>query len=98
MVTLNDGTVVKLRDHVRDPCQPTAVLKTQSGQSIEMDRMRRFDLSDWNAADRKGTAHVTLVNGDTFDAKVEGCAIVGSNDLGDYRGDFATVRSVEFIR
>lgn len=98
VVTLLNGSVVKLRDDVRDMCQPTPILKTLSGQSIDMQRMRRFELSDWSTNDRHGSAHIVLNNGETMDVKVEGCAIIGTNDLGDYRGPFETIRSVEFIR
>ena len=96
VVTLLDGSVVKLRDDIREYCLGRPQLRALSGQTIEMERMRRFDLSDWNA--NKGSAHITLNNGETLDVKIEGCSMIGTNDLGNYQGPFAKIRSVEFIR
>lgn len=95
VVTLLDGSIVKLRDDVKEWMNGTA-LKTTTGQMIEMQRIRRFDLADWK--DGKGNAHITLNNGEILDARIEAYEMRGSNDLGDYRGPFDKIRSVEFVR
>ncbi len=63
-----------------------------------MSRIRRFELSDWNAKAERGSAHILLNNGEALDVKINGCAMVGTNDLGDYRGPFEDIRAVEFVR
>lgn len=95
VVTLLDGSVVKLRDDVKEWMNGTA-LKTTTGQMIEMRRIRRFDLSDWK--DGKGNAHITLNNGESIDTRIEAYEMRGSNDLGEFRGPFEKIRSVEFVR
>lgn len=74
---------------VRDAVTPT-------GQAIEMQRMRRFDLSDWK--NHSGKARITLNNGEVIDMRIDAYSMVGSNDLGDFSSDFAKIRSVEFVR
>ncbi len=96
IVMLLDGSVVKLRDDVKEYCQGRPLLKTLGGQYIEMQRIRRFELSNWT--DQKGSAHIILNNGETMDVRIEGCAMVGNNDLGAYHGGFETIRAVEFVR
>ena len=98
IVTLRDGTVVKLRDGIKEYCQGRPILKMLNSQVIEMERIRRFELSDWSASDQRGSAHITLNNGEAVDVKIEGCFMVGTNDLGPYSGPFETIRSVEFVR
>lgn len=95
IVTLLDGSVVKLRDGVQEKYEGT-VLKTTTGQAIEMQRMRRFDLSDWK--NHSGKARITLNNGEVIDVRIDAYSMVGSNDLGDFSSDFAKIRSVEFVR
>lgn len=95
IVTLLDGSVVKLRDGVKEWMNGT-VLKTTTGQAIEMQRMRRFELSDWK--NHTGNARITLNNGDVIDVRIDAYSMVGSNDLGDFSSDFAKIRSVEFVR
>jgi hypothetical protein len=98
IVTQLNGAVTKLRDDITEWCQGAPVLKTTNGQLIEWKRLARFDVSDWNASSGKGKVHIVLNNGETIDTEVQECAIRGSNDLGDFKGDFETLRSVEFIR
>ena len=98
VVTLRNGTVVKLRDDIKEYCQGRPILKTLDGQFVEMARIRRFELSDWNASNQRGNAHIVLNNGEVLDVKIEGCFMVGTNDLGDYRGPFEDIRTVEFVR
>ena len=95
VVTLLDGSVVKLRDDAKEWMNGTA-LKTTAGQMIEMQRIRRFELADWK--DGKGNAHITLNNGEIIDTRIEAYEMRGSNDLGDFRGSFDKIRSVEFVR
>jgi len=96
VVTLQDGPVTKLRDEIREYCQGRPVLVTLAGQTIEMQRMKRFDVSDWRSG--KGTVHIVLNSGDAIDAKISACYFVGVNDLGEFRADFENIRSVEFVR
>jgi hypothetical protein len=74
----------------------TAVMKTPDGQLIEMKRMARFDVVDWN--DQVGTVRITLNNGETVETRINACAMRGTNDLGEFRGDFGTIKSVVFVR
>ena len=96
IVTLTIGSIVKLRDDVKEYCQGQPILKTASGQTIEMRRMARFDVIDWK--NQSGKVRITLNNGETIDAAIVACAMRGSNDLGDYHGDFGTIRLVAFVR
>jgi hypothetical protein len=96
VVAQRNGKDVKPSGDVKEYCQGRPVLKTPDGQLIEMKRMSRFDVVDWR--DQAGTVRITLNNGETVETKVEGCAMVGSNDLGDYHGDFDSIKSVTFIR
>ena len=96
IVVQRNGKEVKLSGDIKEYCEGRPVLKTPDGQLIEMKRMARFDVVDWR--DRAGTVRITLNNGETVETRAEGCAMVGTNDLGDYHGEFATIRSVEFVR
>jgi hypothetical protein len=96
IVTRLDGSIVKLRDDAREYCQGAPVLRTPDGQMIEMKRMARFDVVDWN--DQAGTVRITLNNGETVETRINACAMRGTNDLGDYRGEFSTIKSVVFVR
>ncbi|MGI9025999.1 MAG: hypothetical protein ACR2GP_10535 [Burkholderiaceae bacterium] len=95
VVTLVDGSTVKLRDDIKEYYNGP-VLKTTTGQTIEMQRIRRFELTDWK--NHIGTARVTLTNGESIDVRIEAYSLSGSNDLGDFSSDFAKIRSVEFVR
>jgi hypothetical protein len=96
IVTRLDGSIVKLRDDVKEYCQGAPVLKTPDGQLIEMKRMARFDVVDWS--DQAGTVRITLNNGETVETRINACAMRGTNDLGEFRGDFGTIKSVVFVR
>jgi hypothetical protein len=96
IVSLSDGSVIKLRDNIREYCGGDAVLRTVHGQTIKMDLIRRFDVIDWS--NQKGTVKISLNNGQVFSATISACYIEGRNDLGDFRGDFNGIRSVEFVR
>ena len=96
VVTMQDGSITKVRDEIREYCQGRPVLVTLTGQTIEMQRMKRFDVSDWRGG--KGAVHIVLNSGDAIDAKISACYFVGVNDLGDFRADFENIRSVEFVR
>ncbi len=95
IVTMLDGTVVKLRKDVKEEYAGTA-LKTVAGQTIEMQRIRSFELSDWKV--RNGNARITLNSGEVIETRIDAYNLVGSNDLGDFSSDFGKIRSVEFIR
>lgn len=95
VVTLLDGSVVKLRGDVKES-YGGAALKTEAGQAIEMQRMRGFELSDWNGL--KGAARITLNNGDVIDARLQAYTLSGHNDLGDFSTTFDKIRSVDFVR
>jgi hypothetical protein len=95
VVTMANGSIVKLRDDIREWCHVEG-LQTVEGQTIKLDLMKRFDVLDWSS--QKGTIKVTLNNGQIFSAKIEACEFRGRNDLGDFRGDFDKIRSVEFVR
>jgi len=96
IVSLSDGSVIKLRDNIREYCGGDAVLRTVQGQTIKMDLISRFDVIDWS--DQKGTVKISLNNGQVLNATISACFIEGRNDLGDFRGDFKGLRAVEFIR
>jgi hypothetical protein len=96
IITRLDGSVVKLRDDIKEYCQGAPMLKTPDGQLIEMKRMARFDVLDWN--DQAGTVRITLNNGETVETRINACAMRGTNDLGEFRGDFGTIKSVVFVR
>lgn len=96
VVTMNDGSVVRVRDEIREYCAGRPQLTTTLGQTIEMQRMKRFDVSDWRGG--KGAVHIVLNNGESLDAKFSACYFVGVNDLGEIRADFENIRSVEFVR
>ena len=98
VVTLRDGTVVRLRADITESCQGGPTLKTTAGQRIEMPRIRRLDLSDWSADQQRGSAHIVLDDGGALDVEIAGCALVGTSDQGPYRGPFQDIRSVEFVR
>ena len=95
VITLLDGSIVKVRDDVRENYGGSA-LKISTGQTIEMQRMRRFEVSDWR--ETKGNARVTLNSGEVIDVRVEAYSLRGSNDLGDVAVTFDKIRSVEFVR
>jgi hypothetical protein len=95
VVTMSDGSLVKLRDDIREYCGGT-VLRTIEGQTIKMELMNRFDIMDWNS--QKGMIKITLSNGQVLNTKIDACSMQGRNDLGDFRADFDKIRSVEFIR
>jgi hypothetical protein len=95
VVTLLDGSIVKLRDDVREYYGGTT-LRTTSGQAIEMQRMRRFEVSDWK--ETKGNVRITLNSGEVIDVRAEAYLLRGSNDLGDFSANFDKIRSVDFVR
>jgi hypothetical protein len=96
IITRLDGSIVKLRDDIKEYCQGAPLLKTPDGQLIEMKRMARFDVVDWN--DQAGTVRITLNNGETVETRINACAMRGTNDLGEFHGDFSTIKSVVFVR
>ena len=96
LVTMSDGSIIKLRDNIREYCQSAAALRTVQGQTINMDLMNRFDVIDWYR--QKGTVKITLSNGQVFNANIEACFIQGRNELGGFHGNFDEIRSVEFVR
>jgi hypothetical protein len=96
VVTMTDGTVIKLRDNIREYCGSVAALRTIQGQTIKMDIMNRFDIIDWSS--QKGAVKITLINGEVLNVSIDACYFEGRNDLGDFRGDFSQIRSVEFVR
>ncbi len=100
IITRTDGSIVKLNDDIKEFCQGAPVLKTPDGQLIEMKRMARFDVLDWTVRSgvQTGTVKITLNNGEIIETKIDACAMRGTNDLGDYHGDFEKIRSVVFVR
>jgi hypothetical protein len=96
VVTMTDGSVIKLRDNIREYCGGIAALRTVQGQTINMDIMSRFDIIDWSS--QKGAVKITLNNGEVLNVTIDACYFDGRNDLGDFRGDFSQIRSVEFVR
>ncbi len=96
VITQTNGAVVKLRDDIREFCQGAPVFRTPDGQLIEMKRIARVDVLDWR--ERAGTVRITLNNGETMDTKIEACGMRGTNDLGEFNGDFANIRSIVFVR
>lgn len=96
VVTMTDGTVIKLRDNIREYCGGQATLRTVQGQTINMDIMSRFDIIDWSS--QKGAVKISLNNGEVLNVTIDACYFDGRNDLGDFRGDFSQIRSVEFVR
>ena len=97
LLTLSDGSIVKLRDDIQE-APYGAQLHTVQGQSINFDLIKRFDVVDWTLRDQKGKVKITLNNGEVFEATVEAWNMVGRNDLGDVSTGFDKIRSVEFIR
>lgn len=97
LVTMADGSQVKLRDDIREWCAGT-VLKSVQGQSISLDLMKRFDVVDWASGSSKGSVKIVLNNGQVLNEKIDACGFRGRNDLGDFVGDFDKIRSVEFVR
>ncbi len=97
LVTMADGSQVKLRDDIREWCSG-ASLKSVQGQTIGMDLMRRFDIVDWASGSSKGVVKIVLNNGQVLNEKIDACGFRGRNDLGDFVGDFDKIRSVEFVR
>lgn len=95
VVTMLDGSIVKLRNDAREYYNG-AVLKTTTGQTIEMQRMQRFDLAEWK--NHSGNARITLNNGEVLEVRIDAYDMVGSNDLGEFSSDFGKIRSVELIR
>ena len=96
LLTMSDGSIIKLRDDIREWCGSGAVLRTVQGQTINMDLMKRFDVVNWYS--QKGTVKITLSNGEVFDATINACSMRGQNDLGGVTADFDKIRSVEFLR
>ncbi len=96
VVTMTDGTVIKLRDNIREYCGGVAALRTVQGQTINMEIMSRFDIIDWSS--QKGAVKISLNNGEVLNVTIDACYLDGRNDLGDFRGDFNQIRSVEFVR
>ena len=97
ILTLSDGSVIKLRGNIREYCHSSASLYTRQGQAIEMSRMTRFDVLDWY--DQKGKVKISLTSGEVLNADIEGaCSVQGRNDLGDFAAGFDKIRSVEFVR
>lgn len=97
LVTMSDGSQVKLRDDIREWCSGAA-LKSVQGQKIGMDLMKRFEVVDWTSGSSKGTVKIVLNNGQVLNEKIDACGFRGRNDLGDFVGDFDKIRSVEFVR
>lgn len=97
LVTMSDGSQVKLRDDIREWCSG-ASLKSVHGQTIGMDLMKRFDVVDWASGSSKGVVKIVLNNGQVLNEKIDACGFRGRNDLGNFVGDFDKIRSVEFVR
>lgn len=96
ILTLSDGSVIKLRGNIREYCHAGASLFTRQGQTIEMNLMKRFDVLDWY--DQKGKVKISLTSGEVLTADIEACSVRGRNDLGDFEAGFDKIRSVEFVR
>ncbi len=95
VVTLRDRSTIKVRD-MREWCHANAALVTTNGQTIEWERLKRFDVVD--GSDGPWTVRVAFNNGETMEARVKPCSLRGANDLGEVSIEFANVRAVEFVR